>query len=144
MAGYRELIVWQRAMQLLPAAYEIARQLPIEERYALAAQLRRAAVSVPANIAEGQARQYRREFIQALMIARGSLAELDTLLLVAVVLGYSSAERIRPAQRLLVSTRQLLDRLIHHLRSKSDAPTRRQGGVGQRTAPNGKRTTTLS
>jgi four helix bundle protein len=133
MASYRELVVWQRAMQLVPAAYAIARSLPPEERYALAAQLRRAVVSVPANIAEGQARQHRREFIQALMIARGSLAEVDTLLLIAVSLGYASDESIRPAQVLILSVRQLLDRLIQHLKAKPGAS--RHGS--QRTTDNG-------
>jgi len=118
MAGYRELLVWQRAMELVPAAYAVARRLPAEERYALADQLRRAAISVPANVAEGQARQHRREFIQALMIARGSLAEVDTLLLISVRLGYASAERIRLAQALILSIRQMLERLIGYLRSK--------------------------
>jgi four helix bundle protein len=84
MAGYRELQVWQRAMELVPAVYGVARLFLAQERYALADQLRRAAISVPANIAEGQARQHRREFIQALTIARGSLAEVDTLLLISV------------------------------------------------------------
>jgi four helix bundle protein len=121
---YRELIVWQRAMEMVTSAYALARQLPEEERYALASQIRRAAVSVPANIAEGQARQYRREFVQALMIARGSLAELDTLLVIAVSLGYASQRDIDAAQRQISSTRQLLDRLIHYLKSTSDPHSR--------------------
>lgn len=83
MASHQDLIVWQRAMQLVPLVYAVARRLPVEERYALADQLHRAAVSIPANIAEGQARQHHREFIQALTIARGSLAEVDTLLMIA-------------------------------------------------------------
>jgi hypothetical protein len=70
--GYRELIAWQKAMQLVPAVYRLVRQLPAEERYALSDQLRRAVVSIPANIAEGQARQHAAEFAQHLAIARGS------------------------------------------------------------------------
>jgi four helix bundle protein len=120
MASYHKLIVWQRAMELVPAAYEIARRLPTYERYGLADQLRRAAVSVAANIAEGQARQYRREFIRGLMIARGSLGELDTLLLISVQLGYVSAADITPSQRLVASVGQLLERLTQHLKAKPD------------------------
>ena len=136
MASYRELIVWQRAMDLVPAVYAVARQLPLEERYALGDQLRRSAVSVPANIAEGQARQHRREFIQALMIARGSLAEVDTLLQITLRLGYVSREVVSPAGILIVSTRQLLERLIGHLRSRADLPRRHQWTT-ERTTDNG-------
>jgi four helix bundle protein len=117
MEGYRKLLVWQRAMQFVPIVYRVARQLPVEERYALSDQLRRAAVSIPANIAEGQARQHRREFIQALSVARGSLAEVDTLLRVAVSLGYATEADIQPALMLGLSVRQLLQRLLHHLRT---------------------------
>src|SRR5262249_8959697 len=110
----RELLVWQRAMELVPVVYRIARHLPAEERYALGNQLRRAAVSIPANIAEGQARQHRREFVQSLSIARGSLAEVDTLLRITVALGYVSAEEIKPVLALALSVRQLLQKLIQH------------------------------
>ena len=85
---YRDLVVWQRAIDLVPCIYFVARTLPPEERYALGDQLRRAAISIPANIAEGQARQHPKEFLQHLTIARGSLAELDTLLLLAKRLDY--------------------------------------------------------
>jgi four helix bundle protein len=85
---YRDLVVWQRAIDLVPRIYKIAWDLPREERYALGDQLRRAAVSVPANIAEGQAKQHPEEFVRHLTIARGSLAELDTLLALAKRLEY--------------------------------------------------------
>jgi four helix bundle protein len=81
--------------------------------------LRRAAISIPANIAEGQARQYRREFAQALAIARGSLAELDTLIIVAVSLGYVSEADVQPARELALSVRQLLQRLIQRMRDEA-------------------------
>src|SRR5262245_14110918 len=121
MEGYRRLVVWQRSMDLLPAVYVVARRLPPEARYGLSDQLRRAAVSVPANIAEGQARQHRREFKQSLTIARGSLAEVDTLLRAAVVLGYVTDAEIKPASALVLSVRQLLQRLIHYLQTDTAA-----------------------
>ena len=119
MASYRELIVWQTAMRLVPQVYVIAARLPVEERYALGNQLRRAVVSIPANIAEGQGRQHRREFAQALAIARGSLAEVDTLLLLAVSLGYVTERDIKTAQSLSFSVRKLLQRLIYRIRADS-------------------------
>lgn len=85
---YRDLVVWQRVIDLVPQIYAVVRKLPREEAYALRDQLRRAAISIPANIAEGQARQHPREFLQYLAIARGSLAELNTLLILAQRLDY--------------------------------------------------------
>ena len=76
--SYRDLKVWQRAMDLTVRTYEITRRFPAEEKYGLVSQMRRAAASVPANIAEGQARRSTNEFLQMLGIARGSLAELAT------------------------------------------------------------------
>ena len=81
--GYRELVVWQRAMELVEIVYAAAATLPRSERFGLADQLRRAAVSVPANIAEGHARVHRKEFLHFLSIARSSCVEVETHLLIA-------------------------------------------------------------
>ena len=78
MRSYRDLKVWQRAMDLTVRTYEITRRFPAEEKYGLVSQMRRAAASVPANLAEGQARRSDKEFLQMLGIARGSLAEVET------------------------------------------------------------------
>ena len=78
--SYRELIVWQKSIELTVRTYELTRRFPAEEKYGLTSQMRRAAASVPANIAEGQARRSKGEFLQMLGIARGSLAELETFL----------------------------------------------------------------
>src|SRR2546425_11563382 len=75
---YKELLVWQKGMVLARLVYKVTMKLPAEERYGLTSQMRRAAVSVPSNIAEGQARRGTSEFLQFLSIAEGSLAELDT------------------------------------------------------------------
>ncbi len=119
--AYRELIVWQKAMQLVPVVYRLVKKLPAEERYALSDQLRRAAVSIPANIAEGQARQHPGEFAQFLAVARGSLAEVDTLLLVAVSLGYLSAGDLDPVTPLILEVRRLLQGLIQSLSKRRRA-----------------------
>lgn len=79
--GYRELTVWQRAMELVVEVYRLARLLPHEELYALSSQMRRAAVSISSNFAEGQAGSSRKEFLQFLSVAKGSNAELQTQLL---------------------------------------------------------------
>ena len=84
MRSYRDLKVWQRAMDLTVRTYEITRRFPAEEKYGLVSQMRRAAASVPANIAEGQARRSDKEFLQMLGIARGSLAEVETFVTLSV------------------------------------------------------------
>ena len=84
--SYKELFVWQKAMDLVAEIYRIVKLLPKEETYGLSDQMRRAAVSIPSNIAEGQARNTTREFINYLYTARGSNAELQTQCLICVKL----------------------------------------------------------
>ncbi len=86
--SYKDLIVWQKAILLVTEVYKVTRPFPREELFGLTSQLRRAAVSVPSNIAEGQARLTKGEFRQFLGVARGSLAELDTQLVISQQLGY--------------------------------------------------------
>jgi len=85
---FRELIVWQKAMDMVTEIYRATQAFPSEERYGLTSQLRRAAVSVPSNIAEGQGRLTKGEFRQFLGNAKGSLAEVETQLIIARNLGY--------------------------------------------------------
>ena len=84
---HKDLLVWQRAMLLAEAIYTVTKSFPKEERFGLVAQMRRAAVSVPSNIAEGAARRTQAEYVNFLHIARGSLAELETQALLAERLG---------------------------------------------------------
>jgi four helix bundle protein len=90
--GYRQLIVWQKALDLVSEVYGIVKDFPREERFGLSDQIRRSVVSVVANIAEGHGRNTPKEFGYFLRISRGSLAELDTLMDVGVRLGYVTAE----------------------------------------------------
>jgi four helix bundle protein len=90
MAGYRDLIAWQKAMELVAALYDATEEFPKCEIYSLTDQLRRAAVSVPSNIAEGQAHYSNREFRYSLRRSRGSLAELETQILIALQRSYLS------------------------------------------------------
>ena len=84
---YTGLVAWQRAMDLTTSVYAASSVLPVQERYGLIAQMRRAAVSVPANIAEGQGRRTRGEFLNQLSVAHGSLRELETHVMLARRLG---------------------------------------------------------
>lgn len=83
MRPHHELRVWKEAMTLVTRVYVVTRMFPADERFGLTSQIRRSSVSVPSNIAEGAARGSRQEFLRFLMIARGSLSELDTQLRIA-------------------------------------------------------------
>jgi four helix bundle protein len=90
--SYRELIIWQKSMDLVTMIYKFTASYPREEMFGLTSQLRRAAVSIPANISEGQARNTSGEFRQFLWIAYGSLAELETLTILSNNLNYLTTE----------------------------------------------------
>ena len=115
VSNYRELVVWQRAMELVKETYRIVRLLPKEETYALSDQMRRAAISIPSNIAEGQARNSTKEFIQFLSIARGSKAELQTQLLICVQLKYVTEEEIYAAMCMAEEVGKMIGSLISKL-----------------------------
>jgi four helix bundle protein len=92
VSSYRDLVVWQKAVDLVTEVYTATSSFPREEAFGLTAQMRRCAVSVPSNIAEGQGRATKGEFIQFLSHARGSLFELETQLHIAGRLGYLPSE----------------------------------------------------
>jgi four helix bundle protein len=116
--GYRDLICWQKAMDLVPLVYQHMKKLPREELYGLSDQIRRAVISVPANIAEGQGREHTAEFYHHLSIARGSLAELDTLLLLCRKLEYFSAEDVGELELRASEVRRLLQGLMKAIKKK--------------------------
>ena len=97
---HRRLIVWEKAMNLVPDIYRLTREFPREERFGLSDQMQRAAVSVTANIAEGQARSQPKEFAQFLRIARGSLAELETHLTLCQRVGLIAKTDLQPLMAL--------------------------------------------
>ncbi len=115
MRGYRDLETWQRAMELVKAVYIATRHFPKDELYGLTSQLRRAAVSIPSNIAEGCGRNSRNELHHFLGQARGSLAELETQLELAKGLGYLDAV----AATALLSKAAQLGRMLTGLRAWS-------------------------
>jgi four helix bundle protein len=115
---YRELVVWQKAMQMAKAVYQIAPKLPKEETYAMRSQLTRAAASIPANIAEGWARESEREKAQFLSIAQGSLAETETFLTLCNELGWIQPEESEKAQALLTEVGKMLTAMRRTYRDK--------------------------
>ncbi|NCO59494.1 MAG: four helix bundle protein [Deltaproteobacteria bacterium CG_4_8_14_3_um_filter_51_11] len=112
--NYRELIVWQKAMDLVEMIYQVTRQFPKEELYGLTSQIRRAAVSIPSNIAEGQARQSTAEFRNFLSIAQGSRAEVETQLMIAQRLGYVPQQQ---AEQILNLSEEI-KRMVYSLTAK--------------------------
>ena len=117
MKGHRDLVVWQKAMTLVTDVYQVTRGFPKEEPYGLTAQLRRAAVSVPSNLAEGHGRNSRKEFHHFVGQARGSLTELETQLEIATNLGYFSQAK---ASELLARASEIA-RMLNGLRAWSEA-----------------------
>jgi four helix bundle protein len=112
--SFRDLIVWQRAIQFAKGVYTLSAQFPRDERFGLTAQVRRAAVSVSSNIAEGHARQGR-EFIHFLSVARGSLAESESHLLLAVELGFLKADDPNSALNMATEVRRVSVALANKL-----------------------------
>lgn len=114
MSNYKELQVWQKSIELVLDVYELIRELPAEERYALGDQMRRSAVSIPSNIAEGHARASKKEFAHFLSIASGSLAELETQLILCQRLNYCSSEVVDK----LLGEFDTLERMLVTLRNR--------------------------
>ncbi len=116
--GFRDLRVWQAGMDLVVAVYELTRSLPKSETYGLASQMQRAAVSVPANIAEGHSRRNLREYLQFLSIARASLAEMETYLELVPRLGFANEVQMQPILDLATSVHKQLMALRNSLQAR--------------------------
>ena len=116
--NYEELEVWQQAMDLVTLVYRATQKFPKEEVYGLTSQLRRAAVSVPSNIAEGQGRRSTKEFLNHLSIARGSLMEVRTQSEISKRLNYSSPETHLEILQRSETVAKLLNGLIRALNAK--------------------------
>jgi four helix bundle protein len=110
--SHKDLILWQKAMGLAVAIHQLARHMPKFETFGLASQIRRAAVSIPSNVAEGAARHTTREFLQFLYIARGSCSELETQLTLTAQLGYAPQADIAPVLARCDEVGRLLNAVI--------------------------------
>lgn len=117
MRDYKNLTVWKESMELARVIYRLCRTFPPEERYALADQMRRAAVSIPSNIAEGHDRHSDKEFRRFLLIAKGSAAELDTQLILCRDFGYIQQEE---AERLLSQCAKIRAKLYNFINKLSE------------------------
>jgi four helix bundle protein len=113
--SYLDLIVWQKAMDLVVEVYRLTQRFPKDELYGLVSQMRRAAVSVPSNIAEGQGRRTRGEFLQFLGQARGSLAELNTQAILALRISLLPAPEAKALELQIVEVGRLLSGLQNSL-----------------------------
>ena len=116
--SYKDLIVWQRAIELVLTIYSLTKKFPKEEQYGLISQLRRAVISIASNIAEGYARQHKLEYIQFLSMAFGSCAELETQLIIAQRLGYGLSEEYDNVSSLLEEVSRMLNTMIRTLKAK--------------------------
>ena len=113
--NYQELIVWLRAMDLVEDVYRSSKDFPREEIYALTSQIRRAAVSIPSNIAEGQGRRMTSDFLRHLSIAYGSLREVETQILIARRLKYIAQARLEEVMNRASEVGRLLNGLMNSL-----------------------------
>ncbi|MEM8866336.1 MAG: four helix bundle protein [Planctomycetota bacterium] len=120
MAGYQDLKVWQSGMRLTLGVYRLTLEFPDDEKFGLVSQLRRAAVSVPSNIAEGHAKNSSGEMVRFANIALGSLAEIETQLLIAKSLEYSKHQKIDSLLAIAAETARMLHGLIRS-RKQSDS-----------------------
>ncbi|MBQ4511571.1 MAG: four helix bundle protein [Anaerolineaceae bacterium] len=116
--NYKDLKVWQKSMDLAFMVYRLVKILPREELYSLSDQMRRAVVSIPSNIAEGCQRGSIKEYIHFLYIAKGSLAELETQLLLCKGFGYINREQTDPIEAQCMEVTKMLNMLINNLQQK--------------------------
>ena len=113
--SYKDLLVWQKGIALVKKVYQLTQHFPEVEKFGLVSQMRRAAVSIPSNIAEGQCRRARREFIQFLSHSEGSVAELETQIIISIELGYCTRPQIEEITALTTELSKMLDSLRRKL-----------------------------
>jgi four helix bundle protein len=116
--SYKDLVVWQKGIALAKLVYRLTRSFPSEEKFGIVAQMRRAVVSIPSNIAEGQARHTTGEFIQFISHAEGSVAELDTQLVLSIELKFCANAAADPAFELISELRRMLNALRRKLAAR--------------------------
>jgi four helix bundle protein len=117
-SSHKDSIAWQKGMELAEIVYKVTKDFPRDERFGLTNQLRRAAVSIPSNIAEGKGQLNTGELLQFLGIARGSTLEVQTQLELAVKLGFGTSNKIEQAQNLIAEEIRILNASINTLRTR--------------------------
>jgi len=122
LKNYKELKVWEKSYQLCLDIYKITKEFPQSERYGITAQMRRAALSIPSNIAEGYGRKTTQDYIRFLYMDYGSTCELETQLLLSGDLGYFNRENLKGYQSKIGEIERMLKALIKSLESKHSNP----------------------
>ena len=120
MTNFKNLIAWQKAMELVKETYLLLKKYPKDELFGLISQTKRAVISIPSNIAEGAGRNYKRDTVQFLHIARGSLYELETLFHIAVMTSILTEAEFAHISRSIDETHKILNRLINSLERRND------------------------
>lgn len=115
MTSYRDLIVWQKSMSLVTLIYQLVLVLPENEKFGLKPQIKRSAISIPSNIAEGYGRNYKKDYARFLQIARGSLFENQTQLEIAVNLNFIKSDDLKEIKELSIEVEKMLNSLIKKL-----------------------------
>ncbi len=118
LRNYKDLIVWKKAYELCLEIYRITKMFPKDEQYGLTSQIRRAAVSIPSNIAEGYGRKTTPDYVRALYIAYGSVCELETQMSLARDLKFAVSEDIEKAEEIILEVERMLKALIKSLEKK--------------------------
>ncbi len=117
ITNYKDLVVWQKSVSLATMVYEITKTFPTTERFGLVAQMRRSAVSVASNVAEGRSRGSRKDFVQFLRIAHGSLSELETQLIIAKQVSLEGKVDYTDIEKQIVEISKMLSSMISKLRA---------------------------
>jgi len=112
ISSYKDLLVWQKEIKLVKETYLLTRLLPEDEKFGLISQMKRCSVSIPSNIAEGWGRNSTKSYVQFLRIARGSLLELETQVIICKELAYTSNENYNKINSLIVEESKMLNALI--------------------------------
>ena len=118
MGNFKELLVWKKSIELVTEIYEITSVFPSEEKFGLVSQIRRAAVSIPSNIAEGNARRSSADYIQFLKIARGSGAEVETQIIISKNLGFMNDVKCEELTLKITEIMKMINGLINYLKTK--------------------------
>lgn len=116
--SYKDLLIWQKGIDLVKSIYLLCKELPKEEVYGLQSQKKRAAISVPSNIAEGYGRNYTQNYIQFLRMARGSLLELETQLIISKELKLIGCKLYQKVQGLIIEENKMLNAFIKSISNK--------------------------
>jgi four helix bundle protein len=116
--SFRDLVVWQKGVDLVTEIYRLTQKFPKDELFGLTSQIRRAAVSIPSNVAEGRGKSSKGEFQQFLHHSMGSLAEVETQIIIAQNLGYLTAAEIEPVMEIIAEVGRLLNGLLTSLKKR--------------------------